>query len=108
MLMTIVDGNGSQQIIVVASQGATTDVSGHIATSNVFQLVSDASPGRSGILIQNTGTNPMRIDEQGTQTAATAFLLAPGAYWPPAGYPVPTAAVFISGVAADAYVARTW
>lgn len=107
MLMSIIDAESNQQVIVVGSVETTTDSSGSISESSEWQVALDANTDRSGFLIQNKGSNDMQVNDT-AQATGSAFLLQPGDFWPPAGYPVNTSAVYIYGTAEDTYLAREW
>ena len=109
MLLNVLDSAGVTQKIIVASQEAVVDKSGSIASTGVAQVAIAANLLRSGFFIQNKGANPMYVNELGDATAdAGSFTIAPGASFPPAGYPVSTGAISILGTAADVFSAREW
>lgn len=109
--MTVIDANGSQQTIVVQAQGPATDASGTLTAqaSGVYQMVVDADPNRSGFVFQNNGDHVMNITDVGTNPSViSAFEIAPGAFWPPYGYPVPVGAVYVTGTLGETFAARVW
>lgn len=110
MLLSVLDGNGAAQKVIVQAQEAVLDHSSTIAATGVSQAALAANANRSGCIIQNTGLNPMHVNDVGAATAigGSSFLLAPGAYWPPAGYPVTTNAINIIGTISDSYACREW
>ena len=106
MLLNILDGNGNPQVIIAQGQGACADFSG-VLTGGV--AVIDANADRSGFLFQNNGTHTMRINEEGAGSAANAFVVAPGGFFPPyAGFQIPTTAIQISGTADEPFTYREW
>lgn len=109
MLLTVLDGLGVSQKVIAVGQEAPVDKSGVIAATGVAQVAIDANAFRSGFVIQNTGANAMRVNELGAASVgAGSFSIAPGAFFPPAGYPVSTGAISIVGTAGDIFVAREW
>lgn len=59
-------------IFTVPAARSTTAVSSTIAVTNTFQSVFASSAGRTGCLIQNTGTNPMYVFFGAIASATTA------------------------------------
>ncbi len=109
MLLNVLDSAGVAQKVIVASQEAIVDHSGSIASTGVAQTAIAANALRSGFFIQNKGANPMYVNELGAATnGAGSFTIAPGASFPPAGYPISTGALSILGTAADIFTAREW
>lgn len=109
MLLVVTDGNGVSQTVVVQGQGPATDASGEISVTGTAQPVCGADATRSGFLLQNNGTHPMTVNDLGLASLEPqSFTVAPGATWPPMGYPVPIGSVSVAGTAADNYAARTW
>lgn len=108
MLLVVVDGNGNQQTLCVQGQGAATDFSGSIAVDATSQPVAAANPNRSGLYFQNTSADPLTVSELGDATLPNAFLIPPGASWPPQGYDVPITEITVAGLAGDTFVYREW
>jgi hypothetical protein len=109
MLLKIVDSLGVQQTVIFRTQEAVVDHSGTIATTAVAQVLLDANTFRSGWIMQNRGVNPMYVNELGTATVgAGSFAIAPGATFPPLGFPVGVGAISVLGTAADVFTVREW
>ena len=109
MLMTVLDGNGNQQTIIVNGQGPAADFSGTITVAAISQVAAAANPNRSGILFQNTSEHTMTINDDGLATDANAFQVGPGESWPPAGYPPAVGAINVAGTTVgDPFVYREW
>lgn len=117
MILQVADGNGILQQICVQSVGTPTDRSGTIVTSGASQVLMDAVPDgaelpRSGWLVQNNSQTgfSMQINEIGSDadTSPTSIYLAPGAFFPPPGYPVTQGEITIAGQSGDNYAAREW
>ena len=109
MLIKVVDALGVAQTFISQAQEAVTDQSGSIVATGVAQDAMDANAFRSGFFVQNVGANPLYVNELGAATTgAGSYLLAPGAGFPPAGYPVSTGAVSILGTVGGVFTAREW
>lgn len=110
MLLTVLDGLGVQQKVIVAGQEAIVDKSGTIAATGVAQVAIAANALRSGYRIQNrSAVNPMYVNELGAASAGQqSCTIAPGAFFPPEGYPVTTSAISIMGTTGDLFSAREW
>jgi len=113
MLLNIVDGTGFPQKIIVEGQETIADQSGVIAATTTPQVMVAANANRSGVIMQNDGTQNMIINDMGNAVSPTvagngSFVVTPGSYWPPAGYPVSTGAISVSGTSGDTYTCRTW
>lgn len=109
MLMTVIDGNGAPQTIIVHGQEALVDKSGSIAVTGVAQDVAVANSGRSGFRFQNVSNNPMYINDTGDATVAPgSFIVGAGQYWPPEGYAVTTNRISVLGTAGDQFTAKEW
>lgn len=109
MLLTVLNAAGTPQTIVAAGQEAVQDISG-ILPDDLWNLVAPLNPLRSGIVIQNLGGAQMSISElpELERNDQNSWVIAPGASWPPAGYPPVTNAIYIKGALGDAYAAREW
>lgn len=109
MLLKIVDALGASQTIIARAQEAALDHSGTVAATGVSQELLAANTFRSGWLIQNKGANPMYVNELGAATAgAGSFAVAPGASFPPLGFPIGTGAIAVLGTAAEVFTCREW
>jgi hypothetical protein len=113
MLLNIVDGTGLPQRIIVEGQETVIDQSGLIVATGVAQVLAAANANRSGIILQNDGSHNMEINDLAAAASPTvtdngSFVVTPGSYWPPAGYPVSTGAISVSGTTGDTYTCRTW
>lgn len=109
MKLNVLDASGLPQQIIVQGLEATADKSGSIAATGVSQLCIAANSLRSGFIIQNKGSNPMYVNDLGAATVgASSFTIAPGAFFPPPGYPMTGNAVNIIGTVSDVYSAREW
>lgn len=109
MLMTVIDGNGTAQSIIVSAQEAVADKSGSIAATGVAQEPVAANLLRSGFRLQNVGSNPMYVNDLGVATVGSgSFIVGVGQFWPPEKYPVSVGAISILGTAGDAFTAREW
>jgi hypothetical protein len=107
------DGNGYPQKIITPGQENLVDASGVIAATGVAQVLLAANANRSGFILQNDGSHNMEINDLGVATTTPtanngSFVVVPGAYFPPAGYPVSTGAISIIGNTNDAYTVRAW
>lgn len=110
MIVAVLDGNGVLRSIVLQAQGTPIDRSGIILFGNGTDVVMPANAARSGWLIQNqsaTGST-MLVNEVGGDPMLDGYLLAPGAIFPPPGYPVPVGAITVAGAVNDHYFAREW
>lgn len=113
MILQVTDANGAPQTIVVQSPGTPTDHSGTIAATNVSQTMLDAAaPGvtRAGWLVQNKGTHAMNVNDLGdpADSSPTSVQIAPGAFFPPPGYPVTQGVISITGTTGDNFMVRVW
>lgn len=108
MLLTVLDGNGNSQVVIVQNQGAADDFSGSIVAGGVSQIVAEPNANRAGLLFQNVSGTNMTISELGAATDSQAFVIGPGAFWPPVGYPVPTTAINVAGDLNAPFVYREW
>ncbi len=109
MLLQILDANGVSQTIVANAQEAVVDGSGTIAATGVAQWAILANPGRSGFIFQNNGENQMILNELGPAAVGSgSFVVKPGDFFPPPGYPVTSNAWSVLGTTGDAFTAREW
>jgi|WetSurMetagenome_2_1015567.scaffolds.fasta_scaffold209438_2 hypothetical protein len=109
MLVTVLDGNGISQQLIIASQESVSDVSGVIAVTDTSQPMLAANALRSGYSVQNNGSNVMRINDTGnSSTLPGSFTVPPLGFFPPPGYPISTGAINISGTIGDNFSAREW
>lgn len=109
MLLKVIDGGSVSQTILSRAQESVLDHSGLVAVTAVSQVVLPANAFRSGFFIQNLSQRPMFINELGNALAGPgSYQLAPGASFPPAGYPVSIGAVSVLGTATDGFTAREW
>lgn len=112
MLLDVKDGLGQDQTIVVASQEEPADASGILTQAN--QKLLGANAYRAGWFFQNIGANSMQVNELGADAStvvaagAGSFVVAPGATWPPPGFPLTTAQINVSGTLGDGFIAREW
>ena len=108
MRLVIVDGNGIEQTVIAQSVETPVDASGVLAGAGSQPLLA-ANPLRAGWLFLNDSAHVMRINELGGDaTAAGAWIVPAGGYFPPPGYPVTVGQINISGTNADAYTVREW
>lgn len=115
MKLTVVDGSGvAQTIIVNGVIDAITDRSAVIAAADAPQLLMAANPDRGGCYVQNLTDGPLLLSEISDADApvvdpAKSWSIAPLACWPPANYPVTLGQVCIqSGQQNGVVVAREW
>jgi len=109
MLIQILDAVGSNQTVIVKAQEAVVDKSASIVATNTAQDLAAANVNRNGFVMQNLGANDMYVSDVGPADAGvTSFKVSPGAFWPPADYPVSTGAISVYGTANDVAVAREW
>lgn len=114
MLLVVTDANGAQQTLVAQAQATASDYSGSITATGTSQALAAANALRSGWFIQNRGANPMYINDLGLPASSTisagngSIEVAPGATFPPFGYPISTTAFNITGTAADTFLYREW
>lgn len=113
MLLKVTDQAGVTQTIVASAQEAVVDDSGTIVATGTAQTLLAANVLRSGWVMQNRGVNPMYVNEIATAATAVSandgsFIVQPGAFFPPVGYPLSTGAVSVLGTIGDAYVVRAW
>lgn len=113
MLLQVIDGQGILQTVIATGQETVVDHSGSLDSSAAQELLAE-NESRSGWFIQNRGTNPMYLNELGEDASATvaadsgSIKLAAGESFPPAGYPVTTAAISIIGTVDDDFICREW
>lgn len=111
MLITVLDGNGIPQQIIVSAQEDPLDAgfSNSIAATGVAQVLLNGNNSRSGYIMQNISANPMHLSDTGAATSGIgSFLIAPGAYFPPPNYPTAIGAISILGTIGDLYTVREW
>ncbi len=110
MLLKVLDGTATSQTVIAKGQEAPTDRSGTIASTGVSQTLMAANATRSGYVVQNNGASVMWLNEIGAAASAIggSYAIAPGAVFPPPGWPVTAAAIAITGTAAQAFTAREW
>jgi hypothetical protein len=114
MLFIVKDDLEAQKTVIVAGQENVSDHSGVIAVGGLSQLVLAADNDRSGWIFQNVGASPMTLNELGAPATPTplagagSFVVAPGAFFPPPGYPATVAGIAVQGATGDGYVARSW
>ena len=109
MLIKVLDGLSVSQIIIVPGQESVVDQSGTIASTNVSQSLLSANLLRSGWVMQNCGVAAMYVNNIGdASTGLGSFMVTAGSFFPPAGFPVTTAAVSIAGTAGDTYTVKEW
>lgn len=115
MIIQVVDANGALQQIIVQSPATPTDRSGTITATSVSQTLLDpvqAGGSRSGWLVQNKGVNgfTMQINDTGNPAdeSPSSINLAPGAFFPPPGYPVTQGEINIAGAEGDNFMCREW
>lgn len=116
MQLQVLDGEGNTQTVIVAGIESIVDESNVIAQTGVSQMAAAANGNRSGWAFQNQSQNGnwMYLNELGTAaTSATApgngsWAVAPGAVFPPPGFPLSTAQINILGTAGDVFVFREW
>lgn len=111
MLLTVLDAGAVPRTEIVRGQETLTDVSGVLAVDNTWQILAPPNPTRSGISFQNRGTSPMDICDMGVDAAeagATSWLVEPGGYWPPPGFPTTVGEIAVRGTAGDAWTARDY
>lgn len=113
MLINVLDASGVAQKLIAHGQEAPLDYSGIISATGVAQTALAANVLRSGYQIQNRGAAVMYVNDLAAATAAVAgnngsFAIQPGAFFPPAGYPISTGAVSIMGTINDGFTVREW
>jgi hypothetical protein len=111
MLLNIIDGLGTPQVVVTQSQDTPTDRSGVIEASDAPTTVMTENSARSGWLVQNRGLSNMWINDIGgdaSEDDEASFLLKPGMSFPPPGYPVTTGIITIAGDEDEPFAAREW
>jgi hypothetical protein len=114
MLFIVKDDLEVQKTTVIAGQENVSDRSGLIAATGVSQVAIQPDAARSGWFFMNVGTHPMTLNELGAAATllpvagAGSFVVAPGAVFPPPGFPTTVAAIGVQGTAGDGYVARSW
>jgi hypothetical protein len=115
VILQVVDANGVTQAIVAQAPATPTDRSGTILATGVSQVLMDppaAGVTRAGWLVQNKSTtgNTMQINDLGNPADASpsSVDLAPGASFPPPGYPVTQGEITITGNIGDNFMAREW
>lgn len=121
-LISILDGNGQLATVAWQAQDVINDYSGNLGAGAVgggavFQLVIPANitvvgPGaRGGLRFQNTSANAMQLNEV-NETVTSSWIINPGEFFPPIGYPIPTSALYVMGTPAsqqgDTFTAREW
>ena len=121
MLLTVLDGNGTAQKVIVQGQEAITDSSGSIAVTGTAQQAAASNATRSGFFFQNLGVNNMGFSDTGTAAFVPAsttkvlsgtILVAPGGVLEggtgSANYPVSVNAYSVIGTASDNFTLRQW
>jgi len=111
MLLKVIDALGSSQTIIVHGQEAIVDHSGALTGTGDSELLMDANATRSGWLMQNIDVTSMWVNDTGAAAVPNtigSWEVAPGGIFPPAGFPVLTGQIHISGTNAAKYTAREW
>jgi hypothetical protein len=121
VIVTIIDGNGTPQLVSWPAPGTAADASGVVAAAlplggpftyqALLPVVATGAPYRGGWFLRNMSTHPMSLTEDGTDpsTSLTAVTVYPGEYFPPPGsYPVTQGAVNLAGTAGDRFVCKVW
>ena len=89
------------------------DQSGKITATAVVQVALAANKSRSGYLIQNRGDSAMYVNDLGTAGVAVdsdngSFMIQPGAFFPPIGYPISVGEISIIGTIGNGFTVREW
>lgn len=117
MLVTILDGTGEPHQVTWQGQDDINDFSGDLGAGAVGnaaapQQIAPANPLRSGWLFQNTSINQMLLFEIVSADASVAWVINPGAFFPPNNYPIPVVAISVQGSPTsqqgDTFVYREW
>lgn len=111
MLLKVIDALGMAQTIIVHGQEAVVDHSGTLTVTGDSELLMDANATRSGWQMQNISGAVMWVNESGgSAVPATegSWQVPVGGVFPPAGFPVTTGQIHISGTIGSQYTAREW
>lgn len=117
-LVPVIGADDRTYTVAFAGQDPINDASGALTASalptgapQTPQVVAAANAARQGFLFQNTSQNAMLLNEDGV-VAASQFVVNPGAFFPPPGYPIPTGQITVEGSAdsqvGDTFAARWW
>lgn len=117
MLVQILDGNGIPHTVAWQGQDQINDFSGALGAEQVgpgaaLAQIAPANPDRAGCLFQNTSASAMLFNEV-DETVAHSWVVNPGAFFPPPGYPILVGAISVCGIApgsalGDTYCYREW
>lgn len=126
MLISVFDAAGVSHTVTWQGQDQINDASaGLLATACpptnplAAQQVLPANPNRAGWLFQNTSLNAMLLLEVsglneagGAIGVSASWVINPGQFFPPPGYPIPTGAISVVGTAqsapGDTFAVREW
>ena len=116
MQLAVTDGNGQQQIVIVAGIESAAASDGTITATGVSQMLLAANVNRSGWAVLAVGNadrdTTMWVQELGGVAAIGgangSMPVAPGVLFPPPGFPLSTAQINITGNAGDTYIVREW
>lgn len=122
MLVQILDAASQPHFVTWQSLDQINDYSGTLGAGAIGidaapQQVIPANPTtpgtagcRAGWLFQNTSAAPMLLIELDGGAITSSWIIAPGAFFPPCGYPITTAEIQVQGStqssAGDSYAAR--
>jgi hypothetical protein len=116
MLVQILDGEGLPHNVSWQGQDQINDMSGALVASQVGQgsaltQIAPANAARAGWLFQNTSANAMLLNEVNA-TTNSSWVVNPGGFFPPPGYPIPVGIISVMGTATsavgDAFAYREW
>jgi hypothetical protein len=109
MQLKVVDGAGSQQTLVSRGLESLVDHSTNIVATGISQMLLAANVTRSGWMAQNTSLHTLYWNDTGAASSgAGSFQVPAGTFFPPAGYPVSTGAINITGTTGDTYTIKEW
>ena len=116
MLVTILDGQGLPHEVAWQGQDQINDLSGALVAAMVgggavLTQIAPANALRAGWLFQNTSVNAMILNEV-NNTMTSSWVVNPGQFFPPPGYPIPVGVISVMGTATsavgDAFCYREW
>ena len=109
MLVTVLDGEGVAQTVIMRGHEAVQGIFGQIVATGLAQILLEENLTRSGWIMQNCGAHTLQVNDMGTATATVdSFSILPGSFFPPCNYPVTPNSVSILGVEGTTYAVREW
>jgi len=109
MLVTVLDGYGIAQTIIMQGQEVIQGSFGEIIATDVEQTLLEANGTRSGWIMQNCGAHTLQVNDVGLATGTVdSFSVLPGTFFPPRHYPMNTNRISVLGVVGNAYAVREW